>query len=51
LPTAYRQEFDLAVIMDLFLDIFRYNRAKKVMIDSAHIVKEAKKNGIDNYKL
>jgi hypothetical protein len=51
LPEKYYSEFDLPVVMDLFLDIFRHKRVQQVIIDSAFIIKEAKKVGLDNYKL
>jgi len=50
-PEKYQPEFDLAVVMDLFLDIFRHKLIQLVIIDSAFIVKDAKKVGLDNYKL
>ena len=51
LPEKYYHEIDLAVLMDLFLDIFRYKRAQQVIIDSAFILKDAKRVGFDNYTL
>lgn len=51
LPEKFYSELDLAVLLDLFLDIFRYKRAQQVIIDSAFIIKDAKKIGMDNYKL
>ena len=51
LPAKYNPEYDLSVLMDLQLDLFRFKRTNEIIIDHPLVLKDLKKFGVDNYKL